>query len=1250
MAVAFEAFSIREYAAKMRSVDVFKCCPFIDDDHGDDDKVMSREEAESLLPPITVTKFKLWSHELDRIKSNFQPQEEETLITLTNKESAEEIPSNDDRQFTAMPETHEEEEVEVAEKASGSTFVTPVCKDFEAASANAVHAHASRCLVHASREEPRPVGKRGGAAKAKSKAPKKRSIADIFAVAPPIPTVDETNEEEVCEEDSDLDQILAATILEDKAKRRKKQKPVVLLEDNNNCHKKFNKKKTKKNKENSCKLKQQSPVNFAKKLHKKVAVDVSDPGTGRARTPNVKNLCTEKRKVAQTSKFIPKQKRPVSPTRSILKNHLLCRQNSTYRMEHDNQENTCGFQHLRRHVRFSGKDAILGPSKNEKSSFEHNLFSDTLTSSSEKDQSADSDKEASPVEVDRRENDVSVGTDNGIEAFSKAGRNEYPELDDHVGIPSFLRTHINHQEKAKHLAEKSEPANTVAAVPDTDLHMFNQGYLTTAREPAYAGIPRLISALEDSCEDTQGDRVPRGFGPSGKMIDHFVHPDHGVSAPSSKENSGAFFEPSIRNFISNENAQGRVQFLSQSEGDRMGDRVLRYQSICPPMNIVGGDRMSDHGLPYQSIRPPMDIVGSSYHFPQWKQRPLTFTERLLDDKFYGLPLNSHGELIQFSSKGGSGFDQLGKLNTVARSSSSLPAYNQHFQETELPTDQLNLFPLQNHVRGNSSSQFTDRVGITYFGNAQRPDVHQLDFESRSRHSFRPLNSDLDLFSISSSRCRQFDQVQNENIGRMVPKEISCPMPLNMNQPTMRLMGKDVAIGNSSRQIQGFEDEKVWMDKEIITEHCPSNNSLLNPLLKQNFHQKFYQPTTSTKMKEMVSECSEQAQQSNLRMKAPEFRFPHPYQACHSSSGFEYSSHTTSKSPTVSCLHFSQSPSPAMFNGEHNFRTPFIPRTESLQSQLFGSQPPVFSTPQVTYEHGILRPETSYKPHQPHFRKSAFDFPFLNPECRENFQPSWFQNSSKAGLPPWLLHATLQRNPPITPPQAQVFPSTTSKYLHHIMPRNNNLNAPSMHYSSESSHLQVKRSQVPQTAASHQCFQVIPEENPSSAMMSYRNRKDLKGRMKPQRFGIKDLYPCKKTKRLAVDSTNLPNIINLEVQEKSRVMAGLSSNGDFIDEMQSNFRALGLESSQKQASGSECILHETRKDGLGSFRIESSKVDDVGRSGPMKLSAGAKHIIKPTPNVEQDNCRPMHSTIPFVAATNGCTEPDPQTKSTKIYKF
>ncbi|KAH0865329.1 hypothetical protein HID58_082540 [Brassica napus] len=52
----YEGFSIREYTRKVRSVDMRKCCPFPGEFTGD--------FIQSLLPPITVTKFRWWSHEL----------------------------------------------------------------------------------------------------------------------------------------------------------------------------------------------------------------------------------------------------------------------------------------------------------------------------------------------------------------------------------------------------------------------------------------------------------------------------------------------------------------------------------------------------------------------------------------------------------------------------------------------------------------------------------------------------------------------------------------------------------------------------------------------------------------------------------------------------------------------------------------------------------------------------------------------------------------------------------------------------------------------------------------------------------------------------------------------------------------------------------------------------------------------------------------------------------------------------------
>ncbi|GAU12383.1 hypothetical protein TSUD_253340 [Trifolium subterraneum] len=65
-------------------------------------------------------------------------------------------------------------------------MICPVCRDFNAATVTAVNAHIDSCLAQAVRDERRQTVKTGFNFKSKPKAPKKRSIAEILNVAPPI--------------------------------------------------------------------------------------------------------------------------------------------------------------------------------------------------------------------------------------------------------------------------------------------------------------------------------------------------------------------------------------------------------------------------------------------------------------------------------------------------------------------------------------------------------------------------------------------------------------------------------------------------------------------------------------------------------------------------------------------------------------------------------------------------------------------------------------------------------------------------------------------------------------------------------------------------------------------------------------------------------------------------------------------------------------------------------------------------------
>ncbi|XP_039033582.1 uncharacterized protein LOC120169496 [Hibiscus syriacus] len=68
-------------------------------------------------------------------------------------------------------------------------------------------------------------------------------------------------------------------------------------------------------------------------------------------------------------------------------------------------------------------------------------------------------------------------------------------------------------------------------------------------------------------------------------------------------------------------------------------------------------------------------------------------------------------------------------------------------------------------------------------------------------------------------------------------------------------------------------------------------------------------------------------------------------------------------------------------------------------------------------------------------------------------------------------------------------------------------------------------------------------------------------------------------------------------------------------------------------------------------IDSSNVDSYGvtRLSPIKLSPGVKHILQPNQNVDPDNSRLIHSTIPFASLTESGNTLETRKKSTKIYR-
>ncbi|XP_030481923.2 uncharacterized protein LOC115698858 isoform X1 [Cannabis sativa] len=1277
MAVAFDGFSIREYTAKMRSVDVAKCWPFSEKAVA----TKTSEQVEALLPPITVAKFKWWSHELRRLRSTRRLEDE--------KSSDEKL-----------------------------EMVCPVCRVFTSATVNAVNAHIDECLsgnysfqppppsTTTTKEARRQIVRNNNckALKPKSKPPKKRSITEIFAVAPQIETIESSEMsdkegDEVEDEDLEREEVVAdddsqvissvskssssiiscsstGPLMKAKNKKKKKNNAMkkISKENNNNNKKKKKKrvlliekesgmasslvlkklkekKKFKKvlkkmknvdlsnsfatnNKGNVQKFKLQNHV-IAKRLKRKFSTDISNSDSVWGNKTSPKCLATlEKQKCFDPPKLIARNQEPALPIRSILKNHTTCEPKSTT-VDEDfqcgSEANPCGILQSERHVRFSDKEDILGPKSKEVCSSEQNdrnSLSDALAASSEDVQS--SDNKSAAVEIERSDVDSTFGTDFGSEVRSIFGGKQLVDIH-HADLPSSPRLPVTIRDKMNLFPEKSSLPLSQCAFYGTNLHMVGQDFENKNLKHGFSGTPGLFSPLEGSHGSTQATgNVSRIFNSCGRSNYHFPDPTHKVAEIMPMIETRPFSEPSS-SFTANENLSRRLQFQSQPAVENARCHTLCYQQLCR--------------------RRPMDLVGGFCSFPEWNHRAVTSRERTREEDFFGLPLNSQGELIQSNSRGKGLYNQLRETNFAGPSSSFsashnltqpritadyLSVTNKHSVERDLPNDRVNLFLTQNYVKENSSLQVpATRLGVSYWESSGKADIQQLDFGRVSNHSFRPLDADLKLMGTSFLGSRHYDHLQNQIINeRIQQKESSGKTAQNTSQPTMRLMGKDVAIGRSSTEMQVKDDSnKVWTDKEIIVEHCPSVAGLDCSSLKRNFQEWIPQ-----KCKENVGRSldlhSEKSTQTNLPMKATESS-SYPYLDREKSSLISSDSLATDRSPSATSLPFSRLPhSSSVFNREPNLQDFFISGTESR----LVSQHPVLSTPQNSWQYMDWRPaELNHHQTLPHFTKPGFEFPFLNPDSRVDVQSSWFQNSKS--LPSWLLPARQHGNTSMI--ASQLIPNAISKQHQHISSRTSFLNTPSVYHSGEAcsfscnpggdSHFQVRSSfDSADAVALPSTVPVIPGLKPTSVIdAGYRNRLKIKERLKPKALGVKDLYPYKKTnKRLHTklhDLVKSKEILNSKKQANSSVMA----------------RCLENSNNERQSDMVEEFLHSNRyyssefcSSGIKISANDCPSADGSGRPGPMKLSAGAKHILKPNQNVDPENFTPVvHSTIPFTAVPN-----------------
>ncbi|TKY57242.1 hypothetical protein E2542_SST21688 [Spatholobus suberectus] len=1117
----------------------------------------------------------------------------------------------------------------LAEEDEKLDVVCPVCRDFTGATMTAMNAHIDVCLAQAVREERRQM-RRTGNCKPKPKAPKKRSIAEILTLAPPIEAgiskairVEEDEDKSYygCGDSTSAAAPAAATVVsvikskkstnknrkKKNTKKAKKKKSKVEKHGDSgvsfvNNEKKTivsRKKKKKKrnvlnngptgNKDDAYKRLVQTGFTSSRKLkgtigNKMVPLHEVAPSIDRKKV-GLNCLSVEKKQQVKNCDSVGKQQKEVSPVHGILKNHLkhVSEKTSSGSDIRDGTEES-HYNDIEptsdRHVKFSGKDDMLGPKK--RNSFDETMFnisSDALASLVVKEKSSGSDEETASLEPNRNYDHIAfnIDRDKTEEVCPLVESKQFSNTLEQVTVQSFLKPCINQ--------EKSELLTNVAVCGNNNSEFFYGGNRTTLHCSPYADISRSLSAVQEEMSGINTQPCESGSVSYSGKLGHFDDPQ--VDAVNSNENTKTFLEPSSSFSASYNKANEKPDYGDKdNSGEAMGDRQLSHMFSA-------------------------DMIDNSFPFTGWEKGSVK--NSCLDSNFFGLPLNSHGELINFSSSGNLGMNQSETSSTLRGSLSGLPINN-----ILHPSNQENLSINENHVQKtfqkdglNPFPHHPTRLAVTELQCREREDIHGPNSDMCSSHYVPPLKAELNLKKNSFVEQNQCDQVRNHNGNGVISlKEGSDHTSLSSSQPTVRLMGKDVPIGRSSQEMQQFAGD-VWTDEESRRRNYSEYAALEHPLLGRSSKQDWVSGSplqiSAGNVLQSAKIQSNQALQSTVLMSGTDSGFSQQLidlQSNHVSHHGSLGVNRTASSYFNPITH--KSTSYAVYNGASgDFPEQFIPGAKPLG---LSSQALVLPTPgNFSHSTRLSSDELNDRNKNPSVTKSTFGFPFLQPTVNEEAKTSWFPRPYRSS-PSWLSSSTDEMLPGTF---SQQFSGASSQSF----PQNlwgNNFSTPSVNHSAEvrfpSSHLTSlgPMQTTPLSPASIVQPLHVPI-TPSTINSGNRNINKVADRLK-----LDDHHPCTNTRKRPAanldDSRKPTKLPNIQVQENSSRMTRLTGEKSSVY-LQRNTRAVEL-GSQVDSARSRCCQNEAQNLNLKSYpAVGSFKLDGMVTSGPVRLGPKrAKHIL------------------------------------------
>ncbi|XP_047945017.1 uncharacterized protein LOC125191667 isoform X1 [Salvia hispanica] len=857
-------FSIREYASRMRSINVVNCWPFDGD--------FSDQTVKSLLPPIVVKRFTWWLDEL-------------------TSETAHKLTIHSQKQTYQRGETSSRNSAEEGVKAGKLKSL-----------------------------------------KGKMRATKKRSILEIFAVAPPAINP---------EKDGDDDDNNRAS--------RKMKNTDAILRKALRAVKKIKRKKVEKRgdkigvsdklfQENRFKLKlrtQKSTGNSSVSYSKEVDTDIHDFSSIPKMKPRLQHLGLYKKLVpCNSSKFIEQNRHLELPVRSILKNpdrEFSLKQSKNCILQLNPQK-------ANKQVTFSENGEVLRLNQKPTKSVECFV----------KQKDCGSDVGNADYAVELEKDSTVLETSGSEDASTRTGKESGAGLETNEVFASFDvdSTTFGKQKYEGEYSTRSGwsdrramcsfnpqwSGHGLADAPDNTMDVFSPRFFHMPHDGYYknGNMKLMTTSSKTTCRRLNKDMgTPRPIFPPLCFKDYLrTHPDASVSHPSNMRGAYKLTQASPENTVVNCAHSIHFQTFPRLSPNEM----FQTFSSLP----VGSQTVDVRGRRINSI----------------------------DEEFVGLPLNSQGELIALNSSATREADHMMNSNVSgaqciglslpSNAVSKFSGHDSEYRDLDSQTSsmgQLNLFPVESYVKENAVSVLPSRLGII---ESQREN-HHLDFLQTNYHPFH---------SRAKTICRGENQVRR------------CPENEKF-QSTMRLMGKEFEVGG--RSIQGFEDGRMWKDKQIIDE-LHYQNDPNEPSFRQLRETVFY-PSEIT-----VNHRSEST-----------YPLPHFDSQTSSTCTSLFLTRTDDHAQKLYTGGLSSGTFSEVYNNKCLFSEPYA---NGYDSQLFTLELPTATAPYQEL-HSDMNPSATHLKNKQNLNyspKSSIKFPFMHPDLDGNANSSWPPRSS-LGLHP-----------------------------------------------------------------------------------------------------------------------------------------------------------------------------------------------------------------------------------------------------------